>query len=168
MQIIAIRKQRNIYALFLHSAHFPQPSSVSQKKTEVATAFGAVGVALLILLIIKSRLLHDATKANPSKPLCGTFSAEIWSEITSVNKDKPFLSCGSDQPLIDVTGKHPVEHLYNSGSGYGNCFNMQATMGGEMPSDSKNGDKVYVIVVFHGGFAGYIVTAYEYQWHVIS
>lgn len=80
--------------------------------------------------------------ANTSKPICGHFSSEIWSEITAVNKDNPYLSYGSDQPLLDVTEKHPLDYLNNAGSGYGNYFEMKATMGDEIPSGSKDGDKV--------------------------
>jgi hypothetical protein len=43
---------------------------------------------------------------------------------------------------------------------------MKVTVGGEMPSGSENGDKVYIIVVFNGSLAGYVETAYEYEWVV--
>lgn len=61
MQVKAIRKQRNLYALFFALSTFPAAFLGVIGKTEAAIAIGAVGVVFLILLIKKSLLLHDAT-----------------------------------------------------------------------------------------------------------
>lgn len=75
-----------------------------------------------------------------------------------------FANYGSDLYMMDVKEKYPVDYLWNAGDGHGNYFNMNVTVGGEMPYGSENGDKAYIIVVFNGSLAGYIETAYEYQW----
>ena len=61
MQVIVIRKQRNLYALFFAISTFLAVWLGVIAKTEAAITIGIVSVAFLILLIRKSRLLYDAT-----------------------------------------------------------------------------------------------------------
>jgi len=41
---------------------------------------------------------------------------------------------------------------------------MSVTVGGNMPTGSADGDKVYIIVGMSGGNNS-VETAYEYEWH---
>ena len=102
---------------------------------------------------------------NVSTEICGHFDASISGVITPVNHDRPFVSYGTNQSMYDITEKHTRSYLWIAGDGHANYFDMKVTVGGEMPSGSENGDKVYIIVRFSGGLAGYIETAYEYEWH---
>lgn len=103
---------------------------------------------------------------NVSTEICGHFDASISGVITPVNHDRPFVSYGTNQSMYDITEKHTRSYLWIAGDGHANYFDMKVTVGGEMPSGSENGDKVYIIVGFSGGLAGYIETAYEYEWVV--
>ena len=101
---------------------------------------------------------------NTSSPICGHYDASISGVITPVNHDRPFVSYGTNQSMYDITEKHTRSYLWIAGDGHANYFDMKVTVGGEMPSGSENGDKVYIIVGFSGGLAGFIETAYEYEW----
>ncbi|MDD2361463.1 MAG: hypothetical protein PHH84_00675 [Oscillospiraceae bacterium] len=61
VQIKAIRRRRNFYALFFTLSTLLTGWFGITAKTEVAFAFGTVIVIFLILLILKNRLLYDAT-----------------------------------------------------------------------------------------------------------
>ncbi len=55
-----------------------------------------------------------------------------------------------------MTGKN------DTNTGY---WGESATVGGEMPSGSANGDKVYIVIGMGGGNNS-VETAYEYEWVV--
>ena len=61
VQIKAIRRRRNFYALFFTLTTLLTGWFGITAKAEVAFAFGTVNVIFLILLILKNRLLYDAT-----------------------------------------------------------------------------------------------------------
>ena len=108
--------------------------------------------------------LDLAITPNISSPICAHYDASIGATITPVNHDRPFVSYGSNQDMYDIKEEHTKSYLWIAGDGHENYFDMKVTVGGVMPSGYENGDKVYILINFHGGLAGDLSTAYEYEW----
>jgi hypothetical protein len=67
--------------------------------------------------------------------------------------------------IYDITEKITKSYIQtgknDTNTGY---WGQSATVGGEMPSGSANGDKVYIVIGMGGGNNS-VETAYEYEWH---
>lgn len=110
--------------------------------------------------------LDLAITPNTSSQICAHYDATIGAAITPVNHDRPFIYYGTNQDMYDIKEEHTKSFLWIAGDGYKNYFDMKVTVGGIMPSGYENGDKVYILINFHGGLAGNLNTAYEYEWVV--
>jgi hypothetical protein len=75
----------------------------------------------------------------------------LGASIISVNKDDPFANYGTDTSLYDITGKITKSYIQTgnneTNTGY---WGQNATVSGEMPSGSTDGDKVYILVGMSG------------------
>ena len=102
--------------------------------------------------------------ANTSSNICFHLGASLGASITPVNHDDPFVSYGTNRSLYDITEKITKSYIQtgknDTNTGY---WGQSATVGGEMPSGSANGDKVYILIGMGGGNNS-ITTAYEYEW----
>ncbi len=103
--------------------------------------------------------------AETSSNICLHLGASLGASITPVNHDKPFVSYGTNTSLYDITEKHTKSYIStyknDTNTGY---IGMSVTVGGNMPTGSADGDKVYIIVGMSGGNNS-VETAYEYEWH---
>lgn len=108
--------------------------------------------------------LDLAITPQVSSQICAHYNATIGAAITPVNHDRPFVSYGTNQDMYDIKEEHTKSYLWIAGDGHANYFDMKVTVGGIMPSGSENGNKVYIIINYHGGLAGDVTTAYEYEW----
>mgnify|MGYP000885910221 CR=1 FL=1 len=103
-------------------------------------------------------------EASTSPNICFHCGATLGASITSVNVDDPFV--GYDTSLYDVSEKITRSYIMtgknDTNTGY---WGESATVGGEMPSGSANGDKVYIVIGMGGGNYS-VETAYEYEWVV--
>jgi len=101
--------------------------------------------------------------ANTSSNICFHLGASLGARISYVNDDDPFV--GYDTSLYDITEKITRSYIMtgknDTNTGY---WGESATVGGEMPSGSANGDKVYIVIGMGGGNNS-VETAYEYEWH---
>lgn len=104
--------------------------------------------------------------ANTSSNICFHLGASLGASITPVNHDDPFVSYGTNISLYDITEKITTSYIQtgknDTNTGY---WGQSATVGGEMPSGSANGDKVYILIGMSGGNNS-VTTAYEYEWVV--
>jgi len=102
--------------------------------------------------------------ATTSTNICFHLGASLGASITPVNHDDPFVSYGTNRSLYDITEKITKSYIQtgknDTNTGY---WGQSATVGGEMPSGSANGDKVYILIGMGGGNNS-ITTAYEYEW----
>ena len=102
--------------------------------------------------------------ANTPSNICFHLGASLGASITPVNHDDPFASYGTNRSLYDITEKITKSYIQtgknDTNTGY---WGQSATVGGEMPSGSANGDKVYILIGMGGGNNS-ITTAYEYEW----
>ena len=102
--------------------------------------------------------------ANTSSNICFHLGASLGARISYVNDDDPFV--GYDTSLYDITEKITRSYIMtgknDTNTGY---WGESATVGGEMPSGSANGDKVYIVIGMGGGNNS-VETAYEYEWVV--
>jgi len=100
--------------------------------------------------------------ANTSSNICYHLGATLGARISYVNDDDPFV--GYDTSLYDITEKITRSYIMtgknDTNTGY---WGESATVGGEMPSGSANGDKVYIVIGMGGGNNS-VETAYEYEW----
>jgi len=78
------------------------------------------------------------------------------SGIFGKDKNKSADNPAGPVATIIMTGKN------DTNTGY---WGESATVGGEMPSGSANGDKVYILIGMGGGNHS-VTTAYEYEWVV--
>lgn len=103
--------------------------------------------------------------ANTSSNICFHLGASLGASITPVNHDDPFVSYGTNRSLYDITEKITTSYIQtgknDTNTGY---WGQSATVVGEMPSGSANGDKVYIVIGMGGGNNS-VETAYEYEWH---
>ena len=101
--------------------------------------------------------------ATTSSNICFHLGASLGARISYVNDDDPFV--GYDTSLYDITEKITRSYIMtgknDTNTGY---WGESATVGGEMPSGSANGDKVYIVIGMGGGNNS-VETAYEYEWH---
>lgn len=104
--------------------------------------------------------------ATTSSNICFHLGASLGASITPVNHDDPFVSYGTNRSLYDISEKITTSYIQtgknDTNTGY---WGQNATVGGEMPSGSANGDKVYILIGMSGGNNS-ITTAYEYEWVV--
>lgn len=104
--------------------------------------------------------------ASTSSNICFHLGASLGASITPVNHDDPFVSYGTNISLYDITEKITTSYIQtgknDTNTGY---WGQSATVGGEMPSGSANGDKVYILIGMSGGNNS-VTTAYEYEWVV--
>ena len=102
--------------------------------------------------------------ATTSSNICFHLGASLGASITPVNHDDPFVSYGTNRSLYDISEKITTSYIQtgknDTNTGY---WGQNATVGGEMPSGSTNGDKVYILIGMTGGNNS-ITTAYEYEW----
>ncbi len=102
--------------------------------------------------------------ATTSSNICFHLGASLGASISYVNDDDPFV--GYDTSLYDITEKITRSYIMtgknDTNTGY---WGESATVGGEMPSGSANGDKVYIVIGMGGGNNS-VETAYEYEWVV--
>lgn len=102
--------------------------------------------------------------ATTSSNICFHLGASLGASITPVNHDDPFVSYGTNRSLYDITEKITKSYIQtgknDTNTGY---WGESATVGGEMPSGSANGDKVYILIGMGGGNNS-VTTAYEYEW----
>lgn len=102
--------------------------------------------------------------ASTSSNICFHLGASLGASITPVNHEDPFVSYGTNISLYDITEKITTSYIQtgknDTNTGY---WGQSATVGGEMPSGSANGDKVYILIGMSGGNNS-IMTAYEYEW----
>lgn len=102
--------------------------------------------------------------ATTSSNICFHLGATMGVRITPVNHDDPFVSYGTNTDLYDITEKITRSYIMtgknDTNTGY---WGESATVGGEMPSGSANGDKVYILIGISGGNNS-VTTAYEYEW----
>lgn len=105
-------------------------------------------------------------EASTSSNICFHLGATLGASITPVNHDDPFVSYGTNQSLYDISEKITRSYIMtgknDTNTGY---WGESATVGGEMPSGSANGDKVYILIGMGGGNHS-VTTAYEYEWVV--
>jgi hypothetical protein len=103
-------------------------------------------------------------EASTSSNICFHLGATLGARISYVNDDDPFV--GYDTSLYDITEKITRSYIMtgknDTNTGY---WGESATVGGEMPSGSANGDKVYIVIGMGGGNNS-VETAYEYEWVV--
>lgn len=101
--------------------------------------------------------------ATTSSNICFHLGASLGASITPVNHDDPFVSYGTNRSLYDISEKITTSYIQtgknDTNTGY---WGQNATVGGEMPSGSANGDKVYILIGMSGGNNS-ITTAYEYE-----
>lgn len=103
-------------------------------------------------------------EASTSSNICFHLGATLGVRITPVNHDDPFVSYGTNTSLYDITEKITRSYIMtgknDTNTGY---WGESATVGGEMPRGSANGDKVYILIGMSGGNNS-VTTAYEYEW----
>jgi hypothetical protein len=101
---------------------------------------------------------------STSSNICFHLGASLGVSITPVNHDNPFISYGTNTDLYDITEEITRSYIMtgknDTNTGY---WGESATVGGEMPSGSANGDKVYILIGMGGGNNS-VTTAYEYEW----
>ncbi len=102
--------------------------------------------------------------ANTSSNICFHLGASLGVRISYINDDDPFV--GYDTSLYDITEKITRSYIMtgknDTNTGY---WGESATVSGEMPSGSSNGEKVYIVIGMGGGNNS-VETAYEYEWVV--
>lgn len=102
--------------------------------------------------------------ASTSSNICFHLGATLGASISPVNCDDPFVKYGANKSLYDVSEKITTSYIQtgknDTNTGY---WGQSATVGGEMPSGSANGDKVYILIGMGGGNNS-VMTAYEYEW----
>ena len=102
--------------------------------------------------------------ATTSSNICFHLGASLGASITPVNHGDPFVSYGTNTSLYDITEKITRSYIMtgknDTNTGY---WGESTTVGGEMPSGSANGDKVYILIGMAGGNNS-VETAYEYEW----
>lgn len=134
-------------------------------KGEYVTSTGTSSSPASSYLGDESVVLNLSIKAETSKNICYHLGASMWAYITPVNKDDPFASYGSDTSFWDVNSQLDYSWIStyknDTNTGY---HGMSAPFGATIPRGSKEGDKVYIVLVFSGGNER-METAYEYTWH---
>lgn len=104
--------------------------------------------------------------ANTSTNICFNLGASLGASITPINHDDPFVNYGTNISLYDISEKITTSYIQtgknDTNTGY---WGQSATVGGEMPSGSATGDKVYIVIGMGGGNNS-VETAYEYEWVV--
>lgn len=102
--------------------------------------------------------------ATTSSNICFHLGATLGASISYVNDDDPFV--GYDTSLYDVSEQITRSYIMtgknDTNTGY---WGESATVAGEIPSGSANGDKVYIVIGMGGGNYS-VETAYEYEWVV--
>ncbi|MGI6528414.1 MAG: hypothetical protein ACOX3J_01745 [Clostridia bacterium] len=104
--------------------------------------------------------------AETSPNICFHLGASLGASITPVNHDDPFVSYGTNMDLWEVV-ENPQKSRVSTNKNDTNTGYVggELTVGGEMPSGSANGDKVYILISMSGG-NNLVTTAYEYEWHM--
>jgi len=104
--------------------------------------------------------------AETSPNICFHLGASLGASITPVNHDDPFVSYGTNMDLWEVV-ENPQKSRVSTNKNDTNTGYVggELTVGGEMPSGSANGDKVYILISMGGG-NNLVTTAYEYEWHM--